>query len=367
MRANSLMLFFTMMVTFYASGSEANSTIIMLPNSSSPTSSFPPPPTLPTTPTFPAASIQSTSRAVIGVGPGNNYIAVPGGGHLLPKSCYDPLPNGSLIDENKDVWLDGKRLKHLSACAEPEIVPSANGWVEASTQEAYTYFVSMLVEFYVPASPSSNDSQNTVFIWPGIEAVTTSPPGYWLAQPVLQWNQAGDSGIWYMQDWIVHNDQYVASDYGGQVYPGDLIEAAVFMDTLNPGSSCAYGQHCNYWSAWWDVTSGHATSGGFEYNIPTPMNWAQGAVLEVAGNFYSCNDLPGNGVFGTLMTPFFNLAMYDAGGCGSPPCAVTPNLTNNPYPDWGTLYFENGQAFNCPFFDSSGYWIGSNYGTALGY
>ena len=366
MRAHRVISLFGIVVIAYAGNSRGDSSLPTLPSSASSLISVRPASRILAPPTFPPVSSQNPLSNAPGTGPGNRYIVVPGSGDLSPKSCNRTIPNGSQIDENQDVWLGGQKIQHISPCSESDIAPSSNGWVESASQlaHAHSYFEQVVVDFYVPSAPAP-DGQNIVFIWSGIESATP-----FLLQPVLQFGQAGVDS-WSMQDFVVQGTTILANDFGGAVYAGDEIESAVFIDPLEPGSSCSNGAHCNYWTAWWDVTSGHTTTGGFSFNVPEPLYWALGAVLEVSGNFIGCQDFPGDGLFGTLMTPFFDLNLWEPTGCSSPPCPDTPNLVNTPYPNAGsgTLFFENNQPMNCPFGITSGCWFGncSAYGTALSY
>jgi hypothetical protein len=341
--------------------------------------------------TFPAPPARLPSVVPgqpVGPGPALGNIVLPGsGGRRQLGSCNQPVPRGSLVDANQDVWLGGQKVQHLSPCQEAE--PAAGGWLESATQNvSYYYFTELFIELYVPNAPPSPQGP-VFFLWPGIEA--TVGTGYTLLQPVLQWNQGG-SGIWQMQDYVISTTFGIGGqDYPGIVYPGDNIWAVVQFDSLNPGSSCQTGvdggANCNYWVAWWDVTSGHTNSGGFEQTVPNPLNYAQGAVFEAymdsdgqqveTGFPTGCADFPGTSVFGDTAAIFWGTTLYEGWSPSTGTTLVaqdTPNFMTTQYPNAGSGWLTNvnNNHVNCGYnqsntFSISDGWLGSTYVFSVGY
>lgn len=284
-------------------------------------------------------------------------LMVPGGSaRRIAQSCIPWVPKGALVDSNQDVWIGSNKIQHISPCteSEPLSTPGSSGWIVSAQQRAdYYYYTEVYVQFYVPSVPSPS-GRNAVFLWPGIEDFSG---GTYLFQPVLQYNQRGVLN-WQMQDYVVLNGNILSTDHPQNVNTGDQINAVIMFDFQNPGPSCSagghYGSNCNYWIAWWDVTNGK--SGGFEYNAPLPLAWAQGAVLETqAPDPNSCQDFPSDS--GAV---FWGMQLYvwdpNSGFPGSSLPEV-PNFTLAQYPNASSGWLRNaaGQTINC---GSSGFQIG---------
>lgn len=183
----------------------------------------------------------------------------------------------------------------------------ASDWVMGGTQSATSstqFFTEVLVEFVVPSAPPVYSAP--VSIWTG---VTGSLPGNnsYTLQPVLIYQPlvlaSGSNVGWYMQNEVECTGNNCGSLVSGpgpmtQVFPGDTIFAAVWLDGNTPGGSCNLlggGGNCNYIMGWYDYTRSYGLNSG-DNLLPSSPTYAQGLVFETQpgfnGGYSSCQNFP---------------------------------------------------------------------------
>jgi hypothetical protein len=268
-------------------------------------------------------------------------------------------------ESEHDTRMPPRRVARSHTSRRPEqfsslTVPGGLGtgtWVEAGRQNASGIWTRLQVHLEVPNTPFTNNppstsSWNKIFIWAGIE----DSFGELLLQPVLQWNQNGHSW-WEMQDYVIGpdpNNPILDKDTPQPVSAGDNI--LIEIVATNP-SSCT-PQQCQYSIFWQDLTSW--VFGGLQWTATnTYLDVADGAVLELGGQFVDCRDLPGTsptwGGFGAF---FQDLYLVDSVQ------AQPINLNLNQYgsPGYGPVFDTKGTDLGyCGFSVGNWVWAGHSY------
>jgi len=248
----------------------------------------------------------------------------------LDAVCVHEIPNGARVDRSGHVLVNNAVVATLTLCdsthpaahlppstgspsATPGVLPTTNGWVEASIEfapllnglQAYNYLSGY---FYVPALPVNRGQ--TVFFFPSImnDAQTE------IIQPVLQFGPAGNPSFggnyWSFASWyVIGNNGFHSTPI--RVNVGDKLYGQMYLLDHHTGF--------DLWDVYSeDVTAGTSTDAGFT-TAPNYDN-IQGAVLE-AHNLSTCDSYPSTNLFYV-----FDFAVYQEGPYWNNYNAVTPNL-----------------------------------------
>jgi hypothetical protein len=271
-----------------------------------------------------------------------DYVSAPGH-NRIHKSCVHDVPSHARIDENRDVWVGGKKIDHIAPCEYAAEVPGTQGWVVGETQVASNVFTALTATFSVPPPPSAGDGQAVTFIWPGMETQSV-----YLIQPVLQFNQA-DRSEWEMENYFVMGATTIAHDNAIAVNQGDWINTVMEIDYTDPGANCQVsGADCNYVVGWQDSTQ-NGPWHSLTTVAPEPYTFGQAAIFEAAGEFSGCNDFPAGSPAGSVFAGinFYEPNPSQSGSSGLFwPDAYAPSMGEAAF---SLPSLRTGAAFNCSF------------------
>jgi hypothetical protein len=274
-----------------------------------------------------AASVPTAPDAVPA-----GYVHVPNG-ILAHVDCIHEVPSGGHAGVDGDVTIDGKIVAHHEACGHPLVkVPSVrelpasgnpgvgNGWVEAAWLNAAPgqQFVSLENTFVVPAPPTTQNDDQTIYLFPSIQGPSLS-----IVQPVLQWGSNvpsipgsgynGGNGI------VGNNSSWIYAAWGVSSSGNDTVVYHSTPITVNTGdqlsASISFLTQTTSFDSWeivaTDQTTNQSTWELVDFPFDGLWNNAQAGVLE-AYNVSSCNDFPASS-----MTAFTYPTLWQA-GFGSP-------------------------------------------------
>ncbi len=274
-----------------------------------------------------------------------NYV-LTGGGWEHP-SCVHTVPNGSTVELDGTVTLDGKLVEKLTPCAytqypttpgsapippyastseatspvKPQAAPrSASsgglhadtesspagswwGWTENTFQSDYSYgFDEVYANITVPPLPTT--PQGILYYFNGLtNQDTTTCPG--IMQPELVYSpgpaqQSGWPAAGFYLNSEFNDSQYgnVNSGLSSAVSVGDTIESYLYIYAYNGSTGTFYYYIYNY-----DTTSGDSTL--LAEAVSCAFNQAYPATMEVGnGAISSCNNVPDDYVNFTDISPY---------------------------------------------------------------
>jgi len=207
-------------------------------------------------------------------------VAAPGG--YKPATKIHEIPNGSLIKskgEVTEIVSEEKKVLTVINQRDELVLPDYDGWIESSRDLSIDELAQFIAYWTVPSSPPS-PQQNTVdFLFNAIQSASIGG----IAQPVLEWNQAG-SGRWTGAAWYVYGDGYRASPINAA--SGDSIKGTLSWNQ----------NYEEWWVAFYDQSTGQ-TSSFFTENYPIGTSDLQ---IYTALEGYEVNDntdVPGDTTF----------------------------------------------------------------------
>jgi hypothetical protein len=238
-----------------------------------------------------------------------DYVRGPRG--RFHKSCVHEVPNGSTVDEDLNVFVDGRKIKRLEKCKYPALpsrapttCPGGACWALRNdvpgTVNAWGlhWFNAVGADWTVPQVPTTFANQ-VIFFFPGLSPQLSGV----IIQPVLQFgvSAAGGGNYWAMANWLVAGGgTTVVHSPLVTVSPGTSIHGE--MDAL--WNSCSMAGVCN-----WSI---NYVLGGTWYSLNVSpgvtLDWAFKGVLEAydsTGTSYpaNCAHYPASGT--TNFTGFF--------------------------------------------------------------
>jgi hypothetical protein len=264
----------------------------------------------------------------------SDYIRAPGG-VLVHPSCFHVVPNGAVIDRDRNVIVGGSIkngvvtggtiTEQLPECTHPAILESPTGpvsdssscppspglsltgsWVEASWAclTGANFFSALENYMNVPTGAIDFAGQQ-IYLFPSFSTAPSNTSS--ILQPVLQWGSQAPNGgctnnsngepAWGISNWYLGPDgAEVASSPTCGVNPGDQI-----YNIMSAGTPCNGGE-CYWLSENCDFTTGVCNAINDFFAAVTFQNAQQG-VLESDqpdgnGGVAFCNQLP-NGLNGS--------------------------------------------------------------------
>jgi len=217
-------------------------------------------------------------------------IAAPGG--YKPATKIHQIPNGSLIKskgEVTEIVSDEKKVLTVINQRDELVLPDYDGWIESSRDLSIDELAQFIAYWTVPSSPPS-PQQNTVdFLFNAIQSASIGG----IAQPVLEWNQAG-SGRWTGAAWFVPYQQEGYYSEPIDVDVGDTIKGTLGW---NPGLSQ------------WNIIFKNEDSGISTMNWSGCVGYQNNAVFCTLEGYYVDGDseVPGDTTFYDMRLKDLNL------------------------------------------------------------
>lgn len=261
------------------------------------------------------------------------------GGRIADSSCVQEIPDKATVDENGDVWLNGKLHARNKPCTPEQMgegrqndkkvqAPTiSHAWVEFSEAGSATFFNKMRAKWVVPPAPTSNLNK-IIYLFPSFQS---SWNGGEIIQPVLQYGGNGQFGgnYWVIASWYCYPNGCKHSG-AKNVNAGDQLLGAI--DLTGSTATTKFYQISSY-----DLTQGTVTT--LPINTNGPFNRAEGGALEVY-SVSTCAQYPA-----TTAVSFTNIEVYEPN--------PTWNTTRRVHPAWGNIV-TGGLTPSCGYSVTSG-------------
>jgi len=295
----------------------------------------------------------------------SGWVHVPGA--LVNPDCVHAVPNGSFIDVNGDVKLNGQLIAHYDACPTKPLLtrpihpgnegkvsqagPGSTGWVELifnhNTSPGGQY-AALTTTFTVPQPPPTQCDGQLIFLFPAQEPESQDM----IFQPVLQWGVTGAGGTigsctqWTYAAWTQQpGGQFFHSTTSISPAPGDVLFGGEEFEFQQNGTEVwgiGGNDQSNSSLGSVNLLAGSSTS--------EQWTWAYAAVLESQGAANSCADFPG-GTSGSNLWAYPSV-LDQNGNPTTPPfssCAAPTNCVVPEYSGPFCSFSASGSQFSGPY------------------